>query len=267
MKKLINIALCMNSIEESKTLGIQLLGLDFEAKVHVCRSLPELVECISEHQINCFVFEYNCEKFQTTDLAKKLRKIPKYSSSSFIFVSDEDKMSEVYEDPDLKVDLVITRPFIKQDYATHLNEIWKRQLCRIIPENLRVLIIDDNPGIIEVLEMQMERLQHKNFDTCRSVEEAINLFSKQDYDLLIVDWDLEDGTCMEIIDKARSGVSSKRLNEALTVVMTGRNAVEDIMTLIAKDVKDHIIKPFDQYEFEDKIYYALERHQKRMGSY
>lgn len=49
--------------------------------------------------------------------------------------------------------------------------------------------------------------------------------------------------------------------------MTGRNAVEDIMTLVAKDVKDHIIKPFDQYEFEDKIYYALERHQKRMGSY
>ncbi len=265
MKKQINIALCMNSREESKTLGVQLLGLDFEVKVHVCRSLDELVECFTTQDINCFVFEYRCQKFNVKDIALKLGQSEKFKRSTFIFVSDKEHISEVFEDINLKVDLVITRPFNKDDYAPQLNAIWKRQLGRVIPENLSVLILDNNPRVIEVLEMHMELLHHKNFETCYSVEEAKQKLIKKDYDLLLLDWDLDDGTCLDVIDMVRASSSSTRLKEALTIVITGRDNVEDIMTLVEMNVKDHIIKPFDHNEFEDKLSYALERHQKRLG--
>lgn len=113
--------------------------------------------------------------------------------------------------------------------------------------------------------MHMELLHHKNFETCYSVGEAKEKLIKKDYDLLILDWDLDDGTCMEVIAMARASTSSARQKDALTIVMTGRDSVEDIMTLVENNIKDHIIKPFDHHEFEDKISYALERHHKRLG--
>lgn len=267
MKKQINIALCMNDREESKTLGMQLLELGFDVKVFACRSLDELIDCFTKNEINCFVFEYRCQKFNAKNIALKLGKSTKFKGATFIFVSDKENIGDIFEDVNLKVDLVITRPIQKRDYATQLKEIWKRQSGRVIPENLNVLILDNNPRVIELLEMHMELLHHKNFETCYSVEEAKKKLTKKDYDLLLLDWDLDDGTCMDVIDMARSSTSSARQKEALTIVITGRNAVEDIMTLVEKNVKDHIIKPFDHHEFEDKISYALERHQKRLGDF
>lgn len=153
---------------------------------------------------------------------------------------------------------VVLRLFKKDDTPVIENGL--------IPKNLKVLILDDNPDVLQVLGMHMEQLDHKNFVTCTSVIEAKKMLQTMDFDLLLLDWDLDDGTCMDIIRQARSNKSSKRLKEALTIVITGRNDVEDIMTLVQMNVKDHIIKPFDYAEFEDKIVYALERHHKQKSS-
>ncbi|MBC7713167.1 MAG: response regulator [Rhizobacter sp.] len=264
MKKIINIALCMIERNDAQILGAQLLSMDFYVTIHYCYSLSELSECLLNNQINCFVFDATSKKYKTLEIVNKLRNSSRFRDSSIIFITDTDKENS-FQYFNFKTDIMVPRPFLKEDYALYLSDLWNKQLYRIIPENLNILILDNNPEILEVLGLHMQELKHKNFVTCQSVKEAKNKLIEQEFDLLLLDWDLEDGTCLEIIDFARSQSSSKRINEAVTIVITGRNDVDDIMTLVQMNVKDHIIKPFDYMEFEDKIYYAIERHQRRVS--
>lgn len=260
----INIAICINSSEDSRMLGVDLLSNIFDVKVHICKTLEELIACCANIEIDSFVFEYKSKVFNAKDMSMKLGSSANFKNSSFFFVCEKDDMTEALRDSGLRVDLYMNRPFVKNEFEERINEIWKKQFKRILPENLRVLILDDNPKVVEVIEMHMDLIQHKNYESCNTIEEAKKKIATKDFDLLLLDWDLHDGTCMEIIDVARSTTSSKRLKDSLTIVITGRDAVEDIMTLVDKNVKDHIIKPFDHNEFAEKISYALERHNKRL---
>ena len=94
-------------------------------------------------------------------------------------------------------------------------------------------------------------------------KDAKQKLQTNDYDLLLLDWNLDDGTCLDIIEFVKAKPVSARTKAAVTVVITGRDDVDDIMTLLRYGIKDHIIKPFGFQEFEDKIGYALEKNIKR----
>nr|BDT29063.1 response regulator [Bacteriovorax sp. HI3] len=260
MKGKISVALCMSLKEEARRIALKLTTLeDYEVTVYSCDSFNEFIDCISTKHVDSFVFDYLCDKFNVIEIAEKLRNTQKFCRATFAFVTHEKHKDRPYHHPKVKVDTVITRPFSRKQFSESLTSAWDKQINGILPKNLSVLILDNNPNVLEILGMHMEQLSHKNFVTCSTVGEAKELMENQDFDLLLLDWDLEDGTCFEIIDYARDTKRSKRLKESIPIVITGRSDVEDIMTLLQKDIKDHIIKPFDYSEFEDKIAYALER--------
>lgn len=258
MRGKVSVAICMSLKEETKRLTRELQKLDYEVTVHACDSLNEFVDCIATKQVDSFIFDYLCDKFNVIEMAAKLRNTRKFCRSTYAFVTHEKHKERPYQ-PKVKVDTVITRPFSHEQFGESLMNAWDRQFNGILPKNLSILIVDNNPNILEVMEMHMEQLEHKNFVTCQTVEEAKKIMELKDFDILLLDWDLGDGTCFEVLDYSREHDRSQRLKEAIPIVITGRTDVDDIMTLIQKDVKDHIFKPFDYGEFEDKLSYALER--------
>lgn len=134
----------------------------------------------------------------------------------------------------------------------------------VIPTEFNVLVLDNSPEILEVISLHLQELGHEKIELCMDIQEARKCLLTKDYDLLLLDWNLDDGTCFDVIDFIKNNPVSFRTKSAVTVVITGRDDVEDIMTLLKYGINDHIIKPFGFQEFEDKIGYALEKNVKRI---
>ena len=150
-----------------------------------------------------------------------------------------------------------------KDIIANLKQNIIRALAPVIPKDFNILVLDNSHEILEVISMHLHDLGHAKFDLSHSIQEAEKKLIQNDYDLLLLDWNLDDGTCIDLIEFIKSESLSERTKSALTMVITGRNDVDDIMTLLSYGVKDHIIKPFEFSEFEEKISYALEKHSKR----
>jgi len=56
----------------------------------------------------------------------------------------------------------------------------------------KVLVVDDEPDLLELLEMTLSRM---GLDTSRaeSVGEALKMLDRDAYDLCLTDWNLPDG--------------------------------------------------------------------------
>lgn len=259
MKRKISLAFCMNIHADAHRLSIQMQELGYEIEVHICDNFNDLMICISTHHVDSFIFDSTSQKFNVQEVVMKLKRTRKFGKSTYVMVHGPESIVPLDQKSG---DIVILRPFVRDQYSGQLIESWEKQLNKVLPEAMSVLILDNNPNILEVLGMHMEQLEHKNFVCCQSVKEAKKIIEVQDFDLLLLDWDLDDGTCFEVMDHARRIERSQRLKEAITIVITGRNDVEDIMTLVQRNISDHIIKPFDYSEFEDKIFYAVKKHNK-----
>ena len=132
----------------------------------------------------------------------------------------------------------------------------------VIPKHFSVLVLDDNPDLCEIVAMELEQLGHHRYKSCHSLKEAIKCVDENDFDLMLLDWNLGDGTCLDLVEHVKNKSWRTYNQKALIIVITGRDDVDDLMTLLMYGIKDTIIKPFDSFEFEDKLSYALGRHLK-----
>jgi DNA-binding response OmpR family regulator len=252
----------LNSIEEARELSAQLSQTELCFEIMMASSFDHFISAITLNQVDFFILDWDLKESSAINMAEKLRKSNKYRKTPILFVTDVKDASIPMQYSALKIDLVISRPFNLNKLKIPLTEILERKFKRIIPENYEVLVLDNNPDILDIMSDHLKNMQHLNFDTCSSIKEAKQHITDKNYDLLLLDWNLDDGTCIDLLDYMRAKKQGNRLNEALVMVITGRDDVADIMTLLRYNVKDHIIKPFDYGEFEEKIIYAIERHHK-----
>ena len=113
----------------------------------------------------------------------------------------------------------------------------------------RILIIDDDPGLSEVILMLLGsegyRVEH-----AATVRAGLALVAATEFDLVITDLKLPDGTGVEAIRPI------KELRRDLPVIlMTSYSSVESAIGALRNGAVDYIIKPFDNEDF----LYAAER--------
>ncbi|MDO9184285.1 MAG: response regulator [Bacteriovorax sp.] len=138
------------------------------------------------------------------------------------------------------------------------------KLGKIIPEKYRVMILDNNKDIAELIGMHLEKMNHTNYELSFSVTDSLDKIETKEYDLLLLDWSLDDGTCFDLIDKIRSMNKSlhPRTTSALIVVVTGKDTQTDKKKLERYQIKEHFIKPFVYEEFEKNIKAAIMKHSR-----
>lgn len=251
-----------NTYEEARDLARQLTDLNLFVEIKIVTVFDEFVSFIQNNDVDCFFIDLNFSQYPVVELAERLRKAQKYQKTPVIFIGDKTNDHSFLKQSTLDVDLVMIKPFTFVEFKDSLITALRKRFTKVIPEHFKVLALDNEPAILELIESHFARLQHSAIDTCKSLAEAKNAFAESEYDLLILDWNLDDGNCLDLIKYIRAKKEKIRLNNALIMVVTGRNDVDDIMMLRQHDVKDHIIKPFDYDEFEEKLRYGLERHKK-----
>ncbi len=113
----------------------------------------------------------------------------------------------------------------------------------------RILIVDDEPAIVELLE---EHLQSEGYDTehAFSGEEALARLDKSAPDLVILDLMLPG---MDGYEVCRLMQADARLNHVPVIMLTARSAVPNKVLGYQRGADDYIVKPFDPDELSVRV--------------
>jgi DNA-binding NtrC family response regulator len=120
----------------------------------------------------------------------------------------------------------------------------------------RILLIDDDPGLSEVISLLLERegyaVQH-----AFTVKSGLEKVSAADFNLVVTDLKLPDGTGLDIVGALRSR------RPALPIIMiTSYSSVESAVAALRGGAADYVIKPFDNNDFLRAVARALKERRR-----
>jgi two-component system response regulator PilR (NtrC family) len=101
----------------------------------------------------------------------------------------------------------------------------------------KVLVVDDEPDLLELLEMTLSRM---GLDTSRaeSVGEAIRMLDRDAYDLCLTDWNLPDGEGLRVVEH----ITQKALDVPVAVI-TAFGSPENAVAALKAGAFDYLAKP------------------------
>jgi two-component system response regulator PilR (NtrC family) len=120
---------------------------------------------------------------------------------------------------------------------------------------LDVLVVDDEPGLREVLRVTLKRLG-LSVTTASGVEQAKERIAAQEppYPLVITDLVMPDGSGMEVLAAAR-----ERSEHIQVIVITAYSTVEAAIDAMRNGAYDFVTKPFSPSEIAELCKKALEK--------
>ena len=112
---------------------------------------------------------------------------------------------------------------------------------------LKVLLVDDEPDIIEVIQ---DRLEAYGFTvvTAGTGLEALKKLSVEKFDGVFLDVKMPEMGGIEALEEIR-----KRDNKTPIIIITSSSTREAAIEAIAKGANEYILKPFEWTELKGKI--------------
>ena len=121
----------------------------------------------------------------------------------------------------------------------------------------RILVIDDDPGLAEVVQLMLAREGYA-VEREGTLEGGLRRVDAADFDLVVTDLKLPDGTGLDAIPAIRG------LHEGLPIIlMTSYSSMESAIAALRAGAVDYITKPFQNDEFVHAVERAL--NERRMS--
>lgn len=116
--------------------------------------------------------------------------------------------------------------------------------------NLRVLVIDDFATMRKIEKNILGQLGIKNVDEADDGSTALPKLQANQYDIVLLDWNMPTMTGLELLKAVRSDEDLK----SIPVIMVTAEALKDNIVAAAQaGVNDYIVKPFTAATLEEKI--------------
>lgn len=115
----------------------------------------------------------------------------------------------------------------------------------------RILLIDDDPGVSEVLGMLLEREGYA-VQRAATVKQGKALAETAEIDLVVTDLKLPDGTGLDFIGAIRA-----RRPQLPIIMITSYSSIESAIAALRGGAVDYVIKPFDNNDFLRAVARAL----------
>ena len=133
-----------------------------------------------------------------------------------------------------------------------------RPLLGQVHDRSCILVVDDDPGQLDLQVEILKQLPHCTVLTARTGEAALKLIAEQQLDLLLLDKGLPDYNGDEICRLVRREYD----NQLLPIIMvTGRGDSENLRSSLEIGANDFIKKPFNAVELYSRAKAALEKKQ------
>jgi response regulator NasT len=129
-----------------------------------------------------------------------------------------------------------------------------------MPSALNVLVVDDEPMMVELICRTLKDLGHEPIATGHDGQEAVDLARKHQPDMIVIDYampNMDGMTASEIILKEM----------AIPIVLsTGRTDDQTLQRARKADIHSFLVKPFHREQLKTAITMALVRHQEKLAS-
>jgi DNA-binding response OmpR family regulator len=113
----------------------------------------------------------------------------------------------------------------------------------------RVLVVDDDPDILRIVEKVL-RLQNHHVFTAHDAMKALELLNSSVFDLLITDANMPKFSGFEL---TRMVKNNKRFHRMAICMLTGLREKRDIERAIRAGIDDYIVKPIDPQLLLQKV--------------
>ncbi len=118
---------------------------------------------------------------------------------------------------------------------------------------MHILIIDDNKEILFGLEKLLNEADFRT-QTAITLKQASEKLLEQEYDLIILDWMLPDGSGVEFLAEMR-----KDFYTTTVLVLSSKSEIEDKVEALDAGADDYLAKPFSNIELLARIRALLRR--------
>jgi len=115
----------------------------------------------------------------------------------------------------------------------------------------KVLIVDDEPDIRELLEITLGRMKLETFNA-RNVGEAQSLLKRETFDLCLTDMQLPDGTGLELVQHIQ-----QRHPQVQVAMITAYDSLENAINVLKAGAFDFLTKPVDLARLRELVTNAL----------
>jgi two-component system sensor histidine kinase/response regulator len=105
----------------------------------------------------------------------------------------------------------------------------------------RVLLVDDASGVTDVLSIKLEREGYEVV-VAETAERASKLLDTEEFDLILLDVLLPDGSGFELLKQLRQRRSPLDMP---VIMISGLDQTSDVVTALQNGANDYITKPFD----------------------
>ncbi len=122
---------------------------------------------------------------------------------------------------------------------------------------LRLLVVDDEPDMLEVCREALSRLSGLSIETAGRVDQAQERLRAEPFDLLITDLRVHDASGLDLLRQA------KQVDPGIVVILiTGYPTVDSAVESLKLGAYDYVVKPFAPDQLRATVSRALD--QKRL---
>ena len=115
----------------------------------------------------------------------------------------------------------------------------------------RALVVDDDPGILEVLEMML-RSMGLDVALARNYREAVTLLDDRGFDVALFDLSMEPVNGLKLMEAAH-----ERQPRLPVLMMTAHGTIDNAVEAVRQGAFDYLTKPFVPEELRGKVGRAL----------
>lgn len=126
----------------------------------------------------------------------------------------------------------------------------------------RILIADDDPDILDVLEIT---LSEENYEIIKAKngEEALNIIKTKPLDLALLDYSMPKINGRQVCQEVKKDIL---LSHIPVIMVTGKGEVKDKIGGIDAGADDYVVKPFEPKELLARIRMVLRRTERDLGA-
>lgn len=117
----------------------------------------------------------------------------------------------------------------------------------------RVVVLDDEPGIVEVMVARLEAMGYRAHGFTRA-SKALEFLRNEEVSVFITDLKMPDMDGMEVL------ATAKRIDPDVEVIIfTAYGSIEGAVQAIKEGAHDYLVKPFEPIELAAKVEKAIEK--------
>jgi len=115
---------------------------------------------------------------------------------------------------------------------------------------MKILVVEDSNTLRYVMTKMLKEFGYKDFHAVESAEEALSLFKENQYDLMLLDWNLPKMSGFDLLKQLRA---DEKYNDLNIVMVTTMHERKKILKALQVGLQGYILKPLDAKIILEKL--------------